>query len=147
MKLRGLHIYLFPRLQSLISMLISKRLLFFTMIGVVGFLVDTFFLYLLKGEMGLYFGRLISFLIAAYVTWVLNRRITFGDCNSELDKKKELVIYLVLMACGGSVSYAIYAGLITFSPFAFQYPILAIGIGGLGGLIVNFLTSNLLFKS
>lgn len=147
MKLKGLHIYPSPRQLLLIRMIISKRLLFFTMIGVVGFVVDTFFLYLLRGEVGLYFGRLISFSIAAYVTWVLNRRITFGDCNPELDKKKELVIYLTLMACGGSVSYAIYAGLITYSPFAFQYPILAIGVGGLGGLLVNFLTANLLFKS
>jgi putative flippase GtrA len=117
------------------------------MVGVVGFLVDSFFLYLLKGDMGLYFGRLISFSLAAYATWVLNRLITFRDRSSDFDKKKELAIYLILMVCGGSVSYAIYAGLITFSPFALQYPILAVGVGGLGGLVVNFITSNLLFKS
>ncbi len=56
---------------------VARELFFFIFAGTIGFLVDTGVLYLVKAQCGLYWGRAISFLCAASVTWILNRSRTF----------------------------------------------------------------------
>lgn len=121
--------------------------LLFVFVGTVGFLVDSFFLYLLKNEIGLYAARVISFFFAVITTWGLNRTITFKNAKSGLPKWREFLHYMKLMLLGGLVNYLTYAAAIFFIPTVKLYPIIAVALGSLSGLFINYLTSKyLLFK-
>ena len=48
-----------------------KQIFLFCVVGVVGFVVDTAVLYLLKSILGLYGARGVSFIAAVFSTWLL----------------------------------------------------------------------------
>lgn len=125
-----------------------KKLILFGFVGVAGFLVDALVLYLFKDYMGLYGARLISFLAAVVTTWILNRQLTFREKSSALSKKKEFANYLFFMLFGGVVNYTAYSISVYNSSWIAQYPVIAVAIGSLCGLAVNFTTSSLfVFKN
>ncbi len=113
----------------------------FGVAGVVGFIVDTTVLYLLKDLMGVYSARLISFLCAAQATWLFNRAITFRNRKSGHSTIKEFGFYLAMMSIGGSVNYAIYAFLISSYAAVAQQPVLGVAAGSIAGMVINLLTS------
>lgn len=125
-----------------------KKLIFFCFVGVAGFIVDALVLYLFKDYLGLYIARLISFMAAVVATWILNRQLTFREMTSASSKKKEFANYFFFMLFGGAVNYIAYSiSVYNFSWIA-QYPIVAVAIGSLCGLAVNFTTSSLfVFKN
>jgi putative flippase GtrA len=119
----------------------------FAMAGVVGFLVDTGVLYLLKGALGVYVARLFSFLCAAISTWLFNRAVTFRGRESGHSKGKEFGLYLALMLIGGSINYGTFALLVSRLPQVAEFPVLGVAAGSLAGMVVNLLTSRfLLFR-
>ncbi|NTW52691.1 MAG: GtrA family protein [Chlorobiaceae bacterium] len=125
----------------------SAQFVLFGVAGVVGFLVDTTVLYLLKGLMGVYGARVISFLFAAFATWLFNRAITFRDQKSGHSTIREFGIYLALMTIGGSVNYGIYALLISRHEIIAQNPVIGVAAGSIAGMLINLLTSRfLLFR-
>ncbi|WP_442880454.1 GtrA family protein [Chlorobium sp.] len=63
--------------------------MFFGLSGIVGFVIDSFVLYLLKDSLGLYVARLVSFMTAVFSTWLFNRTITFSEQDSGYSKAKE----------------------------------------------------------
>ncbi|WP_374546611.1 GtrA family protein [Rhodoblastus sp.] len=125
-------------------MIATRQTLFFGIAGTVGFLVDTAVLYLLKGWLGLYWGRAFSFLAAAATTWILNRTFTFGGRVSGHPPLKELALYIGLMTIGGSVNYLVYALLVTHLPLFARFPALAVAAGSLSGMTLNLLSSRFL---
>ena len=115
--------------------------------GVAGFIVDSAVLYLLKDIMGLYAARLVSFLCAAFATWLFNRAITFRTRNSGHSKVKEFSLYLALMSIGGCVNYSVYAFLIARYSMIALYPVFGVAAGSLAGMTINLFTSRfLLFR-
>lgn len=125
-----------------------KKLILFAFVGVAGFIVDALVLYLLKDFLGLYIARLISFLAAVFATWLLNRKLTFRSMSSSLNKKREFLNYLFFMLFGGVVNYIAYSIAVYNSSWIAQYPVVAVAIGSLCGLAVNFTTSSLfVFKN
>ncbi len=126
---------------------IPRTVLAFGAVGTVGFLVDTAVLYLLRGLLGLYAARLVSFLCAASVTWFLNRHLTFAERRSPYAPSTEMAFYILLMVVGGVVNYGIYAWLVSSSPAVAQAPVLGVAAGSLAGMAVNLTTSRfLLFR-
>jgi putative flippase GtrA len=125
--------------------MVGRQLLSFSIIGTIGFLVDTATLYLAIGVLGagLYSGRVISYLAAATVTWVLNRRYTFWEQRSA-NRIAEWARFLAANAIGGLVNYATYAFLVTFYPMAAAHPVLGVAAGSVAGLTVNFTLSRYL---
>jgi putative flippase GtrA len=119
----------------------ARQTLLFGIVGTVGFVVDTAVLYLLKGLVGLYWGRLFSFLCAAATTWLLNRTFTFEGRSSGHGPMKEMAIYIGLMTLGGAVNYLVYAVLVSHFPLVAQIPVLGVAAGSLAGMVVNFITS------
>lgn len=123
------------------------RLFWFSVSGLIGFLVDASVLYMLKDVFGLYGARLVSFLSAVAATWLFNRTITFKDRASGRSAGHEFLLYFSLMVIGGSVNYGLYALLVHEQPFVATYPITGVAAGSLAGMLINLLTSRyLLFK-
>ncbi|WP_346839530.1 GtrA family protein [Microbulbifer sp. SAOS-129_SWC] len=121
-----------------------KRVGLFAAVGTLGFIADSAMLYFLKSSIGLYAGRIVSFLFAVVVTWLFNRFWTFGDRLSQFSASGELFFYLLLMTAGGSVNYAVYAWLVTVSDTVRLAPVLGVAAGSLSGMAINFLSARLL---
>lgn len=112
----------------------------FAAVGAVGFLVDVAVLYgAFALGIGLYAGRILSFLMAATFTWFVNRRYTFSTAHPP--SLKEWLQFVFANAGGGVVNYVTYAGLVTWVDIFLSYPALAVAAGSLSGLAVNYLAS------
>jgi putative flippase GtrA len=114
----------------------------FALIGAVAFVVDAV---TLNGAMRLagmnhYAGRAISYLMAATLTWALNRRYTFY-ARASTDRLGEWARFLAANACGGLLNYTTYAVLVAFSRTVFVYPVLGVAAGSLAGMTLNFALS------
>lgn len=118
------------------------------MVGGVGFAVDTAALYLLARGAGLdlYSARVASYLIAASVTWWLNRHFTFE--TTARPSAGEWVKYVTLNAVGALVNYGIYAAAITWTATARAEPVIAVALGSAVAMVVNFLANrHLVFRN
>jgi putative flippase GtrA len=117
-------------------------------VGIVGFVVDAGVLMLIADILGPYVGRLISFVLAVFTTWALNRSFTFNEHTSGLPLRAELRRYFSAMIAGGIANYAIYAALVYFVEIIARWPVIGVGIGSLVGLTINFsLAKKWIFKS
>jgi len=126
-----------------------NRLMWFSVVGTIGFVVDTLVLYLAVFGMGLglYSGRVVSYFAAATTTWYLNRHLTFSDAD-KTQPRQEWLRFLLANAFGGLVNYAVYAVLISTSSLCESHPVIAVAAGSLMGLMLNFTISRkLVFTS
>ncbi|TKC91773.1 GtrA family protein [Trinickia terrae] len=130
------------------SIALFREIITFGIVGVIGFVVDTTVLYLLKAHFGLFYGRATSFAAAAFTTWLINRKWTFKDKRSSLDAKYEFAAYFALMIIGGAVNYTVYALMVSKYAVAAEAPIIGVAAGSIAGMFVNLMTSRtLLFKN
>ena len=122
---------------------VRQQLIRFVIAGVVGFVVDAGILYLgLAVGLGYFAGRAVSFLCAVWATWQINRRYTFSSNPSE-SAWVEWWRYLVAMSVGGVVNYCAYsATVLTLKGLPFL-PIVAVAVGSLAGMVVNFATAKM----
>lgn len=124
----------------------SHQFLRFGMVGIAGFVVDAGTLWTVRQttDLGFYSARGISYLVAATATWALNRNYTFVHAQRRGALRQWLCFLLVNLG-GGVVNYSTYAVLIAFTPLAelpaWLGPTLAVGVGSLAGMTVNFMTS------
>ena len=124
-----------------------RELFLFGLIGVLAFAVDVGVLYLLKSALGVYWGRAVSFFCAVFVTWLLNRNLTFGKRVSDLSLLAEFLRYVAVMLGGGGVNFLVYAGLVTIFEIVARQPFWGVAAGSCAGLLVNFWFSRLfIFK-
>lgn len=112
----------------------------FALAGVVGLLTDVLVLYLaLALGLGLFAGRAVSFLAAVWVTFQLNRRVTFG-AGAGGPVWRAWWRYLAAMLVGGIVNYAVYSGVVVMFSFPFL-PLVAVAAGSLAGMALNFVSA------
>lgn len=118
-----------------------SQFLRFCVVGAAGFVVDAGVLTALVAAFGAdpYVARIGSFLAAASATWWLNRRYTFAVTHPAT--RAEWVRYTALMVAGALVNYGVYALLITRWELFRQHLWLAVGIGAVAGLGINFASS------
>ena len=124
------------------------QFLSFAAVGVVGFVVDTAVLYLAKDDLGLglYAGRVLSFLVAATTTWLLNRVFTFGNPPVK-SLLREWLHFLSVNSIGGLVNYGVYTALVSMVATVAQHPVLGVGAGAIAGLAFNYLgTKHAVFR-
>lgn len=120
----------------------------FSSIGAIGFLVDSLILYscLLFLEMNIYSGRIVSYLVAATTTWLLNRWYTFSR-SRRLGVGRQWSFFLVVNTLGGTVNYGVYSVLVSKWMLFSTTPVLAVALGSVAGLAFNFtLSKALVFK-
>lgn len=120
-------------------MIVLRELVLFGIAGVIGFVVDAGVLYLLKDALGLYAGRLVSFVCAVLATWILNRHLTFRQRASGLSIAREFSRYFISMLGGGTVNYLSYAVLVYFVAAIASQPVWGVAVGSLAGMMVNYL--------
>ena len=112
----------------------------FACIGALGFLVDSGVLYAgLWVGLGLYFGRLVSYLASATFSWYWNRSFTFR--STVAPSIREWLHFLVANAVGGLANLAVYGGLVTRFAVCATYPVLAVGAGAVVGMAFNYTLS------
>jgi putative flippase GtrA len=120
----------------------------FAAVGVLGFCVDGGILYaLITTGRGPYLARAISFPVAVSVTWYLNRNWTFVVGNSGASKGKQYAGYFAVQITGALANYACYVAVLQFIEPTARVALLALAIGAMLGLIVNFLGARLLVFS
>lgn len=121
----------------------AAQIVRFAVAGVAGLLVDIAVLYLARAlGLGWYSGRVCSFLAAVWVTWQINRRYTFSD-RAATSPWAEWWRYLLAMAGGGVVNYAAYSATVHWWPEMPFLPVVAVAIGSLAGMSINFLSAKL----
>jgi|GEM_PF-339437 len=126
----------------------KSQLLRFGLVGFAGYVVDSTVLYggLFIG-LGPAWGRLVSFMCAVCLTWLLNRRFTFQR-RSEHNLFNEALSYLGVMLVGGFLNLLIYGLIMNSMSYHLALPAFAVAIGALVGLAANFLlTKNFIYNN
>lgn len=118
----------------------------FGTVGGVGFVCDAATVYALRGWLGLYGAGMVSYFVAATVTWSLNRVWTFRGRGS-LPAHRQWALFLATNLLGFVLNRGAYATLITVSAFCRAWPVLAVAAGAGAGMFVNFgLSRNVVFR-
>jgi putative flippase GtrA len=118
----------------------------FGLVGLVGFVADTAVVYGLRARFGLYGAGMVSYLVAATVTWALNRAWTFRG-SGQGPVHRQWAMFLIANTLGFVLNRGTYAALIAFAPLCVAYPVIAIFAGALAGMFVNFsLSRSLVFR-
>lgn len=120
----------------------SARLLRFAAVGVVGFIVDAGILVLLVHwiDAAPLPGRIASFVTAATVTYLLNKRFTFQ--MSERFAVDRWLIYVATTAIGAGINVGIYHWWISRNGDAVVHLVLGTAIGSLVAMCLNFIISS-----
>lgn len=119
-----------------------KKIVLFTITGTLGFIVDSgIFSYLYYIEsFNMIFSRIISFIIAVLVTWILNRSFTFEN-NSKMKKTKEYLHYLKIQLTGAIINFIIFFSFIYFLEIFKDIPLGALAIASICAMFYNFIFS------
>ena len=121
----------------------------FLAVGALGFIVDVAVLYLAVNAAGLnpLAGRLLSFVVAATVTWKANRHFTFATHASAVAPSaaaRQWLRYLSTTAIGGAVNIGIYQLWLTMTDHSNLNLFFAVVAGSAVALMVNFTLSKYL---
>jgi len=118
----------------------------FGVVGAIGFVFDTATVYASRSMLGLYGAGLLAYLVAATVTWGLNRVWTFRG-QGEGPAHHQWARFLVANSLGFVLNRGTYAVLITISTLCAREPVLAVAAGSLMGMFANFgLSRTMVFR-
>lgn len=121
----------------------ARSLGWFLVAGLLGLAVDVAVLYAAAPLLGWYAARVLSFLAAVTVTWLVNRRHAFADAAPHASLWREYLAYVSAMLGGAAVNYAVYVLVLhaISGPWA-----AAVGVacGSAAGLVVNYLSARYL---
>jgi len=123
----------------------NREFLRFCAVGSLGFVVDAGLLQVLAGRFGMdpYASRGISFLVAATVTWQLNRCYTFSAAAAARGYR-QWGRYVAVNAVGGGLNYLTYALGVMQVDMVRRYLFLGVATGSAVGLLVNYTASKYL---
>jgi putative flippase GtrA len=111
----------------------------FGIVGLVGLVFDTATVYGLRSRLGLYGAGMVSYVVAASVTWALNRSWTFrGHGSGTLPAHRQWALFLTTNLAGFVLNRGTYVLLIATLPLAVTYPVIAVAAGAIAGMFVNF---------
>ncbi|MBD9359375.1 bifunctional glycosyltransferase family 2/GtrA family protein [Methylomonas fluvii] len=114
----------------------------FGLVGIVGYMVNAGLVESLVLNMGPLRAQMLAFPAAVTVTWWLNRRFTFGASRHAIHH--EWLRYVLANMLGWSANNGAYLWMIFSVPLAYQHPALAVAVGSLAGMVLNFSASRLL---
>jgi putative flippase GtrA len=122
------------------------QFMMFGTVGLIGLVFDTATVYALRAWLGLYGAGMAAYLVAATVTWLLNRLWTFRGQGSG-PVHRQWVRFLAANFVGFILNRGTYALLVTFLAVAAAQPVIATSAGAIAGMFVNFgLSRKLVFR-
>ena len=118
----------------------SRQFILFCIAGTLGFLVDAGLTQLLvRGfDVEPLGARFPAIALAVLTTWTFNRYVSFHARRSR-NRVAELGRYLLGNAFGLAVNYGAYALVIASVDFTRQWPVIAVAMGSVAGLGINYL--------
>jgi putative flippase GtrA len=118
-----------------------KQFLRFCVVGALGFVTDFSVLFLAVTwlGMGTLSGRVLSFLVAATVTWKANRHFTFAKQGQ--GSVREWLQYLLLTGFGGLINVGVYQAWLTLTDHGTLNLFLAVVAGSAVALLFNYAIS------
>jgi|GEM_PF-522221 len=121
----------------------------FGLIGALGFVVDTTFLYVGLDAFG--FSRIaagfFAFPFAVTFTWIGNRLYTFADQPHE-PMAKQWAKFAAVCTVGIVFNRGTYSLMVSLIPFVYAYPVFGLLGGTATGMLFNFFASKkLVFKA
>jgi putative flippase GtrA len=121
-----------------------QRLLRFLIVGAVGYVVDAGLVALQVRIFGIgpFVSRGPSFLAAATVTWLLNRKHTFKGLERH-SAGRSYRRYVLAQVVGGLINLSVYAAAIDRIAFCAKYPEIAVALAALFGMVVNYTLARL----
>jgi len=120
----------------------------FCVVGGAGFIAEAGALAVLTSNfsIGPFWSRWISFPIAVYLTFILNRQWSFA-ASARLPFLRSLLAYLGVQGVGLLCNLFVYSAAIILLPSPFNAPVIALTIAASAALLVNFAgSSRLVFK-
>ena len=127
--------------------MLVRQFLSFGLVGILGFIVDAGSFFIANSFIdNPYICRLISYFFAVASTWSVNRFFTFKKSfkgESLADLLVEWVRFFFSQGVGFFVNYGTFSLLVFSFIFFESYPILAIAVGSIAGLTVNFLMAKI----
>jgi putative flippase GtrA len=118
------------------------------MVGTIGFVVDSAALLFLTQYLSFapLPARVLSFVIAATVTWTLNRNYTFEKAAGAA--WREWGKYLLATAFGGACNVAVFKGWIWMTDETAGNLVIGVAVGSIAAMLINFvIAKKLVFKS
>jgi putative flippase GtrA len=109
----------------------------FGLVGGIGFFADSATVYALRAEIGLIAAGMVSYFVAATVTWALNRNWTFRGLGNG-PAHRQWARFLLANLVGFVLNRGTYVLLVSLVPFCAEQPVLAVAAGALAGMGVNF---------
>lgn len=121
--------------------ILTSSLLRFTAVGGIGFCVDAGVLtVLMKAGWGIIPSRSVSFLLAASVTWLMNKIWTFRG-SGKRGARREYALYLAAQLVGAGINLGVFFVLIFLSPGLREFPVIPLAVGAIVSLGFNFIIS------
>ncbi len=116
-----------------------QRMLRFLIVGAIGYVVDAGLVALQVRLLGFgpYVSRGPSFLAAATVTWLLNRKHTFEGLERH-SASTSYRRYVLAQVVGGVINLSVYAAAIARIAICARYPEIAVAFAAGFGLGVNY---------
>ncbi|MCX5539976.1 GtrA family protein [Paraburkholderia sp. CNPSo 3076] len=120
----------------------TRQFMRFCAVGIVGLVVNAGIveLWVLYGSPLV--AQMVAFPAAVTVTWLLNRRYTFGA--SRYAAHHEWMRYVLANVLGWAANNAMYFYLVLHVAIAYRHPMLAVAAGSIAGMLLNFTGSKFL---
>ena len=120
--------------------MVSRRFARFIFVGGIGFLVDAGVLMLAVRYLtpSVYAARALSFTVAVFVTWLLNRTFVFATGQDERPIVSEYARYLTTQVMGALSNLLVFFMLIEAFPLLESSPVIPLAVGAVLGALVNY---------
>ena len=125
------------RLATPARLAMLVQFMMFGTVGLIGLVFDTATVYALRFWLGLYGAGMAAYLVAATVTWLLNRLWTFRGQGSG-PVHRQWATFLAANFVGFILNRGTYALLVTFVAAAAAQPVIATSAGAIAGMFINF---------
>ena len=121
---------------------IDPAFIHFGFVGAAGFSVDYLVLHSLVELFGFtpISGRLVSFSVAVFSTWLLNRTFTFRQPTSH-GPVRQALIYVAVQGVGGLANLGAYAAALAVAPELKHMLVIPLVFGSAAGLCLTFVGS------
>lgn len=114
----------------------------FGIAGTIGFVVDASVLQVghFVFQINLVWSQLLAYFCAVYCTWIINRRLAFVH-QATKTKGAEFGRYLIATGFGFILNNGVYLLVIWQWALTDRYPVVAVALGSLAGMVFNFVAA------